>query len=823
LGVAALVGGVLVWTPFRAAAITQINESFAYSTTDTPLTSASQGTGASGQPLPCLTAAIIDQSSPTAISISTSDANGFTDQNSTVGNNGSVTFVTTASTSSDVSVDSTGDVSTSGDPGAGPYTVSGTDSDGSDDTGIWSYTLNVDSSTPPINQSAPTAGTATTTTVVAAMGFTDQLATTDSGTVTFTTTTSSPYISVDTTGAVSNSEALDVGSYTVSGTDTDTSANNGTWSYTLHVTSSSSTIENCDAVSPDSDGSGSLMLTDAGFGEASSVIYSSDFPTNEGLDLTFDTHMFGGSPLASDGGSYYADGISFDLALPNPGAVGQSGGALGYSTDQTVPGMPDGYLGVGLDEFGNFSTSGYEGTDCAGSDPSWVGYAPNEVTVRGPGDGTTGYCPLSSSIVDAPDAMGPSGAIQLHGSEITVHVVIDTTTDPSSPTYLVSLQPVGAAAPTTVASGPLPPLYYDSEGNPVSSIPPELTFAIAGSTGSGSDFHEINNLSVNSANLTSITVTPSATSISAGGTQQYTATGTYSDGSTEDISSEVNWGSGTTSVATISTGGLATGVADGTSTITASDGSVLGTASLTVGPTLSTVLSQPGPVAVGASVSDTATIGGATADAGGNISYGVYSDSDCTQLIQDLTPRPSTVTDGAVPPSDSYTFGATGTFYFQATYSGDANNTGPVSSACTSETIAVNQAAPTLTTALSETSPVTVGATVYDTATLVGASADAGGNISYGLYSDSDCTQLIQDLTPRPSTVTDGAVPPSDSYTFDATGTFYFQATYSGDANNTGPVSSPVRVGEAGGRAGYPDPRDWALRGEPGANRCDRP
>ena len=48
-------------------------------------------------------------------------------------------------------------------------------------------------------------------------------------------------------------------------------------------------------------------------------------------------------------------------------------------------------------------------------------------------------------------------------------------------------------------------------------------------------------------------------------TQQFTATGTYSDNSTQNLTSQVTWASATTSVATITAAGLATAVATGTS------------------------------------------------------------------------------------------------------------------------------------------------------------------------------------------------------------------------------------------------------------------
>ena len=78
------------------------------------------------------------------------------------------------------------------------------------------------------------------------------------------------------------------------------------------------------------------------------------------------------------------------------------------------------------------------------------------------------------------------------------------------------------------------------------------------------------------ATLVSIAVTPANPSIAKGTTQQFTATGTYSDSSTANITSSVTWGSGTTATATISAGGLATGVAAGTSTINATSGTISG-------------------------------------------------------------------------------------------------------------------------------------------------------------------------------------------------------------------------------------------------------
>ncbi len=83
--------------------------------------------------------------------------------------------------------------------------------------------------------------------------------------------------------------------------------------------------------------------------------------------------------------------------------------------------------------------------------------------------------------------------------------------------------------------------------------------------------------------LASLMVTPATPTIAAGTDQQFTATGTYSDGSTADLTTSVNWTSDTLAAATIdATTGLAHGVSPGTSTISATLGAVSGHTLLTV-------------------------------------------------------------------------------------------------------------------------------------------------------------------------------------------------------------------------------------------------
>src|SRR5262249_12498648 len=113
--------------------------------------------------------------------------------------------------------------------------------------------------------------------------------------------------------------------------------------------------------------------------------------------------------------------------------------------------------------------------------------------------------------------------------------------------------------------------------------------------------------------LTSIAVTPANPTLTVGATQQFNATGTYSDSSTQSLTSQVTWASSNTSVATVSSGGVATAVTTGSTTISATLGSVSGSTGLTVaaGPLTITTTALPGGV-VGAAYSATLAASGGT-------------------------------------------------------------------------------------------------------------------------------------------------------------------------------------------------------------------
>jgi hypothetical protein len=100
--------------------------------------------------------------------------------------------------------------------------------------------------------------------------------------------------------------------------------------------------------------------------------------------------------------------------------------------------------------------------------------------------------------------------------------------------------------------------------------------------------------------LASIAITPMNPSVYSGTTQQFVATGSYSDGSTQDITHAVAWISSNTAVATIGAStGLVSTLAPATTTISATQGSVTGTTTLTVPPLTSDGINNAASGAVG--------------------------------------------------------------------------------------------------------------------------------------------------------------------------------------------------------------------------------
>ncbi|MDG4858108.1 hypothetical protein P8605_08075 [Streptomyces sp. T-3] len=119
--------------------------------------------------------------------------------------------------------------------------------------------------------------------------------------------------------------------------------------------------------SKDAVGKGALRLTNSARRQSGFVLLDRAIPARSGISATFDQFQYGRTTPLS------ADGISFFLldGKASPKDAGHFGGALGYS------GIEGGYLGVGLDTYGNFSNS----PQAKGK--GGPGRTPNSISVRG--------------------------------------------------------------------------------------------------------------------------------------------------------------------------------------------------------------------------------------------------------------------------------------------------------------------------------------------------------------------------------------------------------------------------------------------------------
>jgi len=90
-------------------------------------------------------------------------------------------------------------------------------------------------------------------------------------------------------------------------------------------------------------------------------------------------------------------------------------------------------------------------------------------------------------------------------------------------------------------------------------------------------------IAVGQAVLTSITVSPNSSSVPLGDSEQLTATGNYSNGSTQNLTQSATWSSAGNGIASVNASGTVTTSSTGTTMVTATVGSVAGSASVTVG------------------------------------------------------------------------------------------------------------------------------------------------------------------------------------------------------------------------------------------------
>lgn len=136
--------------------------------------------------------------------------------------------------------------------------------------------------------------------------------------------------------------------------------------------------------------------------------------------------------------------------------------------------------------------------------------------------------------------------------------------------------------------------------------------------------------------LAAIAVSPQSVTLGVGQSQQFTATGSYTDGSTQDLTNSATWASTNTSVASISVGGLATALASGNATVQASVQGVIGSATLTVNAVTATSLTV--------SPSEQVLQIGSSQQLSATITYSDGSTKDVTSIAAWTSSQPATAT-----------------------------------------------------------------------------------------------------------------------------------------------------------------------------------
>ncbi len=227
----------------------------------------------------------------------------------------------------------------------------------------------------------------------------------------------------------------------------------------------------------DAVGNGYLRLTSVAANQAGYVYGSSSLPSSKGISVSFEYYTYGGNG---------ADGICFflyDAATPTFN-VGSYGGGLGYTSISSA-GLSNGYLGVGLDEYGNFSDPGAGGN-------GGPGRVANSVTIRGAYNDPNGaYAYLTTVPVQTNYgfAIGSTSSSRpLSGGSGYRKAFIDIIPHPGRAGYdiTVKIQHDAVSTPVTVISN-----YYYSK-----AAPDNLKFGYAASTGGSTNYHEIRNINV---------------------------------------------------------------------------------------------------------------------------------------------------------------------------------------------------------------------------------------------------------------------------------------------------------------------------------------
>ena len=259
----------------------------------------------------------------------------------------------------------------------------------------------------------------------------------------------------------------------------------------------------------DADGSGVLRLTNATSNpqQAGYAIDNSTFDTPKGFSISFEFFAYGTNSQAD----VPADGFTVFLVDGKGTAgsdfqIGGFGGSLGYAPrvrdTSTEPGVTKGYLGIGIDEYGNYGITS-EGKTGGYLNPATQTYRttllPNAVSLRGPYDSTDvartrGYAYLTGSNSLPFDlAVGTSKANQ--GSRITVP------TDAGYRKAYINVIPFRDDSGKTIYKITVRIQNGQNVATAVNSFtvvnpPPTLRVGFGASTGGANSIHEIRGLAI---------------------------------------------------------------------------------------------------------------------------------------------------------------------------------------------------------------------------------------------------------------------------------------------------------------------------------------
>ncbi|MEA2356235.1 MAG: hypothetical protein QOD61_2364, partial [Solirubrobacteraceae bacterium] len=216
----------------------------------------------------------------------------------------------------------------------------------------------------------------------------------------------------------------------------------------------------------------------------------------------------------------------------------------------------------------------------------------------------------------------------------------------------------------------------------------------------------------------------------------------------------------------------------------------------------------PTPITLGSTFQDTATLTPTPGAAvpSGTVTFQVFSPGDTTCTGPLAFPVSTNPLNGAgtSATSDPFRPTATGTYRVIATYSGDPNYA-PVATACgdPGEAAVVNRATLPVVTAVAPT-PITLGSTFRDTATVGPPAAGLPaptGTVTFTVFSpgDTTCTgALAFPASTNPvGTAAGVSTAVSDPFRPTATGTYRVIAAYSGDGNYAAAATACNDPGEA--------------------------